>query len=125
MAPPVRQLVNRFGWSFVIALQLVMPSGERWGFIHRYHESIFAGRLCVSRTVCRLLDRVYWPGLSEDVISYLASCLVCWRGSLCAPMGHVLLVTVGVCYRVGIYPVNPGVLVSAEVPLVPFVSDHA
>ena len=78
----------------MIALQLVMPSGERWGFIHRYHESIFAGRLCVSRTVCRLLDRVYWPGLSEDVISYLASCLVCWRGSLCAPMG---LVFVGHC----------------------------
>ena len=47
----------------------------------------------VSRTVYRLLDRVYWPGLHEDVHSYLASCSVClahkfpwpWR----ALMGHV------------------------------------
>ena len=64
-APPVK------------ALQLVVPTDERWGFIHRYHDSIFAGHLCVSRTVCRLLDRLYWPGLREDVRSYLASCSVC------------------------------------------------
>ena len=47
----------------------------------------------VSRTVYRLLDRVYWPGLREDVRSYLASCSVCLaRKSPCPrrdPMGHV------------------------------------
>ena len=41
----------------------------------------------------RLQSRVYWPGLSHDVRSYLASCTVCLaRKSLCprrAPMGHV------------------------------------
>ena len=41
------------------ALQLVVPLGERRGFIQRYHDSIFSGHLGVSRTVCRLLDRVY------------------------------------------------------------------
>ena len=76
-------------------LQLVMPLGERRGFIHRYHDSIFAGHLGVSRTVFRLLDRVYWAGLCEDVRSYLASCPVClaWK-SLCprrAPIGHVFI----------------------------------
>ena len=44
-------------------------------------------------TVCRLLDRVYWPGLHEDVRSYLASCSVCLAPkSPCpsrAPMGRV------------------------------------
>ena len=68
-------------------LQLVVPSSER------NHNSIFARHLGVSRTVCRLLDRVYWPGLREDVRSYLASCSVCLaRKSPCprrAPMGHV------------------------------------
>ena len=63
------------------------------GFIHRYHDSIFAGHLGVFRTVCRLLDRVYWPGLREYVHSDLASCLVCLARKYlcphCAPMGHV------------------------------------
>ena len=58
-------------------LQLVVPAGERRGFIHRYHDSIFAEHLDVSRTVCRLLDQLYWPGLREHVHSYLASCPVC------------------------------------------------
>ena len=75
------------------ALQLVVPTGERRGFIQRYHNSIFAEHFGVSRTVCRLLDRVYWPGLREDVWSYLASCSVClaqkspWPRR--APMGRV------------------------------------
>ena len=47
--------------------QLVVPLSERGDFIRRYHDSIFAGHLGVSRTVYRLLDRVYWPGLREEV----------------------------------------------------------
>ena len=47
----------------------------------------------VFRMVYRLLDWVYWPGLCQDVRSYLASCAVCLaRKSPCprrAPMGHV------------------------------------
>ena len=39
--------------------------------------TLFAGQLGVSQTVYRLLDRVYWPGLHQDVRSYLASCSVC------------------------------------------------
>ena len=61
--------------------------------IRRFHDSLFAGHLGVSRTVYRLQDRVYWPGLRLDVHSYLASCAVCLpRKSPCprrAPMGHV------------------------------------
>ena len=54
--------------------QLVVPLSARRSFIQRYHDSIFAGHLGVSRTVYRLLDRVYWPGLREDIWSYIASC---------------------------------------------------
>ena len=61
--------------------------------IRRFHDSLFAGHLGVSRTVYRLQDQVYWPGLRQDVRSYIASCTVClaWK-SPCprrAPMGHV------------------------------------
>ena len=73
--------------------QLVVPIRECQEMIRRYHDSIFTGHLGVSRTVYRLLDRVYWPSLRQDVRSYLASCSVCLaRKSPCprrAPMEHV------------------------------------
>ena len=61
--------------------------------IRRFHDSLFARHLGVSRTVYRLQNRVYWPGLRHDVRVYLASCTVCLaHKSPCprrAPMGHV------------------------------------
>ena len=63
--------------------------------ILRFHDSLFAGHLGISRTVFRLQTRVYWPGLRNDVRTYIASCTVCIaRKSPCpqrAPMGHVTM----------------------------------
>ena len=60
---------------------------------HRFHDSLFAGHLGISRTVYRLQDRVFWLGLCQDVRSYIPSCTVYLaRKSPCprrAPMGHV------------------------------------
>ena len=68
-------------------------SRERQDMIRRFHDSLFADHLGVSRTVYHLLDRVYWPGLRQDIRSYITSCAVCLaRKSPCprrAPMGHV------------------------------------
>ena len=68
-------------------------ASKRQDLICRFHDSLFAGHLGVSRTTYPLLDRAYWPGLRQDVRSYLASCLVCLaRKYPCprrAPMGHV------------------------------------
>ena len=73
--------------------QLVVPHSERRDMIRRFHDSLFTGHLGVSRTVFRLQSRVYWPGLRQDVRTYLASCTVCLaRKYPCpqrAPMGHV------------------------------------
>ena len=70
--------------------QLVVPQSERQS---RFHNSLFAGHLGVSRTVFRLQSCVYWPGLRQDVRTYVASCTVCLaRKSPCpwrTPMGHV------------------------------------
>ena len=75
------------------ASQLVVPRSERRDMIRRFHDSLFAGHLGVSRTVFRLQSCVYWPGLHQNVRTYLASCTICLaRKSLCArraPMGHV------------------------------------
>ena len=75
------------------ASQLVVPNSEHQDMIRRFHDSLFAGHLGVSRTVFRLQSRVYWPGLRQDVRTYLVSCTVCLaRKSSCpwrSPMGHV------------------------------------
>ena len=67
--------------------QLVVPRSERRAMIRRFHDSLFAGHLGISRTVFRLQTRVYWPRLRQDVRTYVASCTVCIARR--APMGHV------------------------------------
>ena len=58
-------------------LQLVVPARECHDLIRRFHDSLFARHLGVTRTIFRLLDRVYWPGLRRDVRTYIASCTIC------------------------------------------------
>ena len=76
-----------------VGSQLVIPVKKRRGFIREFHDSLFAGHLGITRTVYRLLDRVYWPGLRGDVRTYIKSCTICIaRKSPCprkVPMGHV------------------------------------
>ena len=76
-----------------VGSQLVIPVKKRREFIREFHDSLFAGHLGITRTVNRLLDRVYWPGLRGDVQTYIKSCTVCIaRKSPCprkVPMGHV------------------------------------
>ena len=61
--------------------------------IRRFHDLLLAGHLGIAQTVFRLQTRVYWPGLRQDVRTYVASCTVCIaRKSQCprrAHMGHV------------------------------------
>ena len=77
-----------------VGSQLVIPVKKRQEFIREFHDSLFAGHLGITRTVYRLLDRVYWPGLRGDVQTYIKSCTVCIaRKSPCprkVPMGHVM-----------------------------------
>ena len=76
-----------------VGSQLVIPILKRREFIREFHDSLLAGHMGVTRTVYRLLDRVYWPGLRGDVRTYIKSCTVCIaRKSPCPrkiPMGHV------------------------------------
>ena len=56
-----------------VGSQLVVPVQKRQDFIKQFHDSLFAGHLGITRTVFRLLDRVYWPGLRRDVQTYIKS----------------------------------------------------
>ena len=71
--------------------QLVVPQSERRGsLIPRF---AICGPFGISRMVFRFQTRVYWPGLRQDVRTYVASCTVCLaRKSPCprrTQMGHV------------------------------------
>ena len=59
-----------------VGSQLVIPVKKRRGFIREFHDSLFAGHLGITRTVYRLLDRAYWPGLRGDVQTYIKSCTI-------------------------------------------------
>ena len=48
-------------WRRQAGSQLVVPQSERRSMIRRFHDSLFAGHLGISRTVFRLQTRVYWP----------------------------------------------------------------
>ena len=60
-----------------VGSQLVVPVQKRQDLIKQFHDSLFAGHLGITRTVFRLLDRVYWPGLRRDVQTYIKSCTIC------------------------------------------------
>ena len=45
-----------------VGSQLVVPVREHQELIRQFHDSLFAGHLGITRTIFRLLDRVYWPG---------------------------------------------------------------
>ena len=54
--------------------------------IRRFHDSLFAGHLGFSMTVFRFQTRVYWPGLRNDVRTYIASCTVCSSKKITMPV---------------------------------------
>ena len=86
--------VGGYKWAICPSVQMASYGGverrrrraHNWwspGVIRRFHDSLFAGHLGISRTVFSLQTRVYWPGLRQDVICrlmhsvYAASCTVC------------------------------------------------
>ena len=60
-----------------VGSQLVVPVRKCQDLIKQFHDLLFAGHLGITRTVFRLLDRVYWPGLRNDVQTYIKSCTIC------------------------------------------------
>ena len=58
-------------------LQIVLPASLRWEvfeFFHGHQTSAHFGR---KRTLDKLAMRYYWPGMSKDIIRWLAECPTC------------------------------------------------
>ena len=70
-----RQWVDHKGTK----LQAVVPSSERRTVLAQYHDNQPSGHLGVSKTVTKIRQRYYWPGLQADVRAYIAGCDKCSR----------------------------------------------
>ena len=60
-------------------VQTVVPRIYHQRLLHLAHDMPMAGHLAVQRTLDRLSQAFYWPGVDGDVHRYCASCDSCQR----------------------------------------------
>jgi transposase InsO family protein len=70
-----RQSTDANGKAFK---QPVLPSTLRPDFLHAFHDNM--GHQGVERTTALIRSRVYWPGMTNDISSYVAACERCTLG---------------------------------------------
>ncbi|CAG2214403.1 unnamed protein product [Mytilus edulis] len=63
----------------VVKLQAVIPMSERKQVLQCCHETKCAGHLGIHKTIEKIRQSFYWPGLQSDVRAYVASCALCNR----------------------------------------------
>ena len=73
--------------------RLVAPEGVRTRIMKSLHDGRTSGHLGRRRTIERVKQHVYWPGMAEDIASWVRQCDLCARrkpgpGKAKYPMGH-------------------------------------
>ncbi|CAG2189961.1 unnamed protein product [Mytilus edulis] len=63
----------------VVKLQAVIPMSERKQVLQCCHETKCAGHLGIHKTIEKIRQSFYWPGLQSDVRTYVAGCNQCTR----------------------------------------------
>ncbi|VDI25445.1 Hypothetical predicted protein [Mytilus galloprovincialis] len=63
----------------VVKLQAVIPMSERKQVLQCCHETKCAGHLGIHKTIEKIRQSFYWPGLQSDVRMYVAGCNQCTR----------------------------------------------
>lgn len=59
--------------------QIVMPLSRQRFILQQMHDSKTSGHLGVTKTLNKIRQAYYWPGLQSDVRSYVAGCDLCAR----------------------------------------------
>lgn len=68
------------------ALQLIVPKDLRQAVLTLAHDSIMAGHQGIRRTVAKVAEHFFWPGLQSEVKRYVKSCDIC---QMTFPKGRV------------------------------------
>ncbi|VDI62635.1 Hypothetical predicted protein [Mytilus galloprovincialis] len=61
----------------VVKLQAVIPMSERKQVLQCCHETKFSSHLGIHKTIEKIRQSFYWPGLQSDVRTYVAGCNQC------------------------------------------------
>ena len=59
--------------------QIVLPNALRDEILHQLHDLRISGHMGKQRTIDRVKERFYWPGLALDVARWCAQCTQCAR----------------------------------------------
>lgn len=76
----------------------VVPDLQKDKILKRFHDDVTAGHLGVRKTIKRIYENYFWPGLERDVRTYISACEICGANKFPnyktkPPMGRQRLVT--------------------------------
>lgn len=57
--------------------KLVVPLEHREAVMKECHDEPTAAHLGAQKTIDRVLDRYFWPGMSKDIKKYVKNCQTC------------------------------------------------
>ncbi|CAG2204810.1 unnamed protein product [Mytilus edulis] len=57
--------------------RVIVPLTERRRILQQCHDNKTSGHLGIKKTLSRIKDRFYWPGVRQDIVAYIAGCEVC------------------------------------------------
>jgi len=86
--------------------QLCVPHGRRLQVLHMAHDLVASGHLRNQKTRERVRMNFFWPGVKQDILSYISSCQPCQLRARAKRLDHV--------------PITPVIR-----PTIPFVMCHA
>ena len=75
-------LVRRFEDTATNAVitQAIVPQSQRRTVLEFSHDVQTAGHLGMNKTLSKVRQNYYWPGLSQDVKTYVTGCETCQKG---------------------------------------------
>lgn len=54
-----------------------VPKERRHEILQRYHDAPTAGHLGIAKTIARIAERYYWPGMLREITAHVRSCQKC------------------------------------------------
>jgi hypothetical protein len=61
-------------------IQVILPMSERRTTLGMNHDNKSSGFFGVRKTLQKIRQMCYWPGLQDDVRTFIAGCYKCNRG---------------------------------------------
>ena len=81
-----RQILDKHDDTELREKQLVVPKKYRDTVLKTGHDALLAGHMGMNKTIDRIQNSFFWPGMNGDIVRYCKSCDICQRTS---PKGRV------------------------------------